>query len=113
MPTLPDPPSPRDDAESGVQGACPNQSHRPRPPDVYHTAVAFGAANRPATFQEKRDGVDEYVEGEADRLEYDGKTDTVRFVNHASVRRLRGGSVADEITGNLVTYDGISEVFSV
>ena len=40
-------------------------------------------------------------------------TDTVRFVNHASVRRLRGGSVADEITGNLVTYDGISEVFSV
>jgi len=82
-------------------------------PDGYHTAVAFGAANRPATFREKRDGVDEYVEGEAERLEYDGKTDTVRFVNHASVRRLRGGSVADEITGNLVTYDGISEVFSV
>jgi len=82
-------------------------------PDGYHTAVAFGAPNRPATFRDKRDGVDEYVEGEAERLEYDGKSDTVRFVNHASVRRLRGGSVADEITGNLVTYDGISEVFSV
>jgi lipopolysaccharide export system protein LptA len=82
-------------------------------PDGYHTAVAFGAPNRPATFREKRDGVDEYVDGEAERLEYDGKSDTVRFVNRASVRRLRGGSVADEITGNLVTYDGISEVFSV
>lgn len=82
-------------------------------PDGYHTAVAYGAPNRPATFREKRDGVDEYVEGEAERLEYDGKTDTVRFVNHASVRRLRGATTADEITGNLVTYDGISEVFSV
>jgi len=82
-------------------------------PDGYHTAVAYGAPNRPATFRQKRDGVDEYVEGEADRLEYDGKSDTVRFVNHASVRRLRGATVADEITGNLVTYDGLSEVFSV
>ena len=82
-------------------------------PDGYHTAVAFGTPERQASFREKRDGVDEYVEGEADRLEYDGKTDVVRFVNHASVKRLRGGTVADEITGNLVTYDGISEVFSV
>jgi len=82
-------------------------------PDGYHTAVAFGAANKPATFREKRDGVDEWVEGEAERLEYDGKGDTVRFVNHASVRRLRGNAVADEIIGNLITYDGLSEVFSV
>jgi len=82
-------------------------------PDGYHTAVAIGSPGRPATFRQKRDGVDEYIEGEAERLEYDGKTDTVRFVNHASVRRLRGATVADEITGNLVTYDGIAEVFSV
>jgi lipopolysaccharide export system protein LptA len=82
-------------------------------PDGYHTAVAFGSAGHPATFREKRDTVDEFIEGEAERLEYDGKTDTVRFVNHASVRRLRGATIADEITGNLVTYDGISEVFSV
>lgn len=82
-------------------------------PDGYHTAVAIGSATRPATFRQKRDGVDEYIEGEAERLEYDGKTDTVRFVNRASVRRLRGATVADEITGNLVTYDSLAEVFSV
>ena len=82
-------------------------------PDGYHTAVAFGSAGHPATFRQKRDGVDEYIEGEAERLEYDGKSDTVRFVNRASVRRLRGATVADEITGNLVTYDSTSEVFSV
>lgn len=83
-------------------------------PDGYHSAVAFGAAGKPATFRQKRDGVDEFIEGEAERLEYDGRTDTIRFVTHAAVRRTRGGGgAADEITGNLVTYDGITEVFSV
>jgi lipopolysaccharide export system protein LptA len=82
-------------------------------PDGYHTAVAIGSAGKPATFRQKRDGVDEWIEGEAERLEYDGKTDTVRFVNRAAVRRLRGATVADEINGNLVTYNGIDEVFSV
>ena len=81
--------------------------------DGYHTAVAIGAAVKPVTFRQKRDVADEFIEGEAERLEYDGKTDTIRFVNRASVRRLRGASVADEISGNLVTYDSISEVFSV
>jgi lipopolysaccharide export system protein LptA len=82
-------------------------------PDGYHGAIAFGAPNKPATLRQKRDGVDEFIEGEAERLEYDGKTDTVRFVGNASVRRLRGSGVADEIAGNLVTYDSIAEVFSV
>ena len=82
-------------------------------PEGYHTAVAIGAPGKPAIFRQKRDGVDEWIEGEAERLEYDGKSDTIRFVNRASVRRLRGSSVADEINGNLITYDSISEVFSV
>ena len=79
----------------------------------YHTAVAFGAAGKPATFRQKRDGVDEHIEGEADRLEYDSKADTVRFIGNASVKRLRGASVADEMLGNVVSFDSVSEVFSV
>ena len=82
-------------------------------PDGYHTAVALGSAAKPATFRQKRDGVDEYIEGEAERLEYDARSDTVRFVANATVRRTRAGVSADEITGNLVTYDNTSEVFSV
>lgn len=82
-------------------------------PDGYHSAVAIGAPGKPATFRQKRDGVDEFIEGEAERLEYDGRTDTIRFVTNAAVRRLRGSTVADEISGNLVSYDSISEVFSV
>ena len=82
-------------------------------PGGYHTAVATGSPGKPATFRQKRDGVDEYIAGEAEKLEYDGKTDTIRFVTNASVRRLRGAAVADEIAGNLVTYDSTTEVFSV
>lgn len=82
-------------------------------PDGYHSAVAIGATSKPATFRQKRDGVDEWIEGEAERLEYDGKTDTIRFVTNAAVRRLRGSTVADEIAGNVVAYDSIAEVFSV
>ncbi len=82
-------------------------------PDGYHTAVAFGSPGKLATFRQKRDGVDEFVDGEAERLEYDGKSDTIKFINKAVVRRLRGSAVADEVTGNLVTYDSITEVFSV
>ena len=82
-------------------------------PEGYHLAVAIGSAARPATFRQKRDGVDETIEGEAERLEYDGKSNTIKFVTNASVRRLRGVQVADEITGNLVSYDSTNEVFNV
>jgi lipopolysaccharide export system protein LptA len=82
-------------------------------PEGYHLAVAIGSAARPATFRQKRDGVDETIEGEAERLEYDGKANTIKFINNASVRRLRGAQVADEIAGNLVSYDSTNEVFNV
>lgn len=82
-------------------------------PDGHHLATAIGSAARPATFRQKRDGVDEYIEGQADRLEYDGRADTVRFVGNAQVRRLRGAAVADEVSGALITYDNTAEVFSV
>ena len=82
-------------------------------PNGYDTAIAFGAPGKPATFRQKRDGVDEFIDGEAERLEYDGSKDQIKFIGNAAVRRLRGAMVADEITGNLVTYDATTEVFSV
>ena len=81
-------------------------------PEGYHLAVAIGSPGRPATFRQKRDGGDETIEGEAERLEYDGKANIIRFVTNAAVRRLRGAQVADEIAGNLVSYDSSHEVFN-
>ena len=82
-------------------------------PSGYYAAVAYGLPNQPATFRQKRDGIDEYIEGEADRLEYDGKSDTIRFVNRAQLRRLRGANPADEVNGNLITYDATTEKVNI
>jgi lipopolysaccharide export system protein LptA len=82
-------------------------------PDGYREAKAIGSAERPASFRQKRDGVDETVEGAAERIEFDARTDTLRFVGGAAVRRLRGGVLADEITGSLITWDNTNELFSV
>jgi lipopolysaccharide export system protein LptA len=82
-------------------------------PDGYREAMAVGSAERPASFRQKRDGVDETVEGAAERIEFDARTDTLRFVGNAAVRRLRAGTVADEITGALITWDNTNELFKV
>lgn len=82
-------------------------------PDGYRSAVAIGTPAQHATFRQKRDAPDEWIEGDAERLEYDGRSDVIRFVRNASVRRLRGANAADELTGNLVTYDSSTEVFNV
>lgn len=82
-------------------------------PEGYQIATAIGSPGQLATFRQKRDAVDEYIEGEAERLEYDSKSDTIRFVGKAAVRRLRGTTVADEVTGALITYDNTAELFTV
>lgn len=82
-------------------------------PEGYHLASAIGSASRPATFRQKRDGVNEFIEGQADRLEYDGRADVIRFVGNAQVRRLRGTAVADEVSGALITWDNTAEQFNV
>ena len=43
-----------------------------------------------AFYRQKREGVDEYIEGEAETIEYDGRADTVKFIKQAQMRRYRG-----------------------
>ncbi len=81
--------------------------------DGFRTATATGTAGKPANFRQKREGVDEFIEGSAEKIEYDGRGDVVRFSGAAVVRRMRGGAVADEIAGNLIAYDNLAELFSV
>jgi lipopolysaccharide export system protein LptA len=82
-------------------------------PDGYRAATAIGTPGRQATYRQKRDGVDETVQGSADRIEFDGRTETLRFIGNGSVRRLRGTAVADEITGATIVWDNSAELFSV
>ena len=82
-------------------------------PDGHRGATALGSAGQPAAFKQRRDGVDETIEGSADKIEYDSKGDVVRFSGNAQMRRLRGGTPAEEITGSVITYDSGNETFSV
>jgi lipopolysaccharide export system protein LptA len=82
-------------------------------PDGFRAATAVAGPGQRATFRQKRDTVDEFVEGSADRIEFDGRADTLRFVGNGVVRRLRAGTVADEITGSLIVWDNSAELFTV
>jgi lipopolysaccharide export system protein LptA len=82
-------------------------------PEGYRAASAVGTPGTQATWRQKRDGVDETVEGRADRIEFDGRADTLRLIGNSVVRRLRGAEVADEITGDVIVWDNVAEVFSV
>jgi lipopolysaccharide export system protein LptA len=79
----------------------------------YHYGLATALPGKLASFSQKRDGVDEVIQGEAERIEYDGKNDTIRFVDRAVIRRYRGGTLADETAGSQIVYDNLREVFSV
>jgi len=83
------------------------------PPGGARTALALGSPGKPATFRQKRDGVDEHMEAQAERIEYDGATDTLRFTGQAALRRVRAGSVVDETLGGLITWDNRSETLTV
>jgi lipopolysaccharide export system protein LptA len=64
------------------------------------------AVGKPATFRTKRDGVEEYVDGSAERVEYDAKTDKVELFTNAWLRRDK-----DEVRGNYVSYEGTTEFY--
>ena len=82
-------------------------------PQGYQQAVSIAAPDKLAYFRRKRDGVDEYIEGEAERIEYDSRADLVKFIKRAVVRRYAGATLLDETTGALITYDNNTDVFTV
>ena len=75
--------------------------------------VLFSAGNKRAFFRQKREGLDEYMEGEGQTIHYDSKADTVRLVKNAEVRRLAGTRLADQITGDDILYNNTTEIVTV
>lgn len=66
------------------------------------------ATGHPASFRQKRDGLDEFVEGYGDRIEYDTQNETVDFYGQA--RMTRG---QNEVRGEHITYNAKTEIFQV
>jgi lipopolysaccharide export system protein LptA len=80
----------------------------------YQFATLYAAPGAPATFRQKRDGGPNlFIEGEAERIEYDGKTEIAKLFTKAKMRRLEGTKVSDEVEGEFISYDSRSEFFSV
>ncbi len=66
-----------------------------------------------AFYRQKREGVEEFIEGEAETIEYDGRADTVKFIKQAQMRRYRGATLNDELTGQVILFNNTTEVFNV
>ena len=82
-------------------------------PEGYQFGVVLAEPGKRAFYRQKRDGVDEFIEGEGDTIEYDGRADRVKFIGHAEMRRYRGATLADETSGALITYDNTTDQFAV
>jgi len=71
----------------------------------FQYGIAYGS---PASFRQKREGVDEYIEGFGERIEYDSKAEAVQFFTNARIKR--GG---DDVRGDYISYSAITEFFQV
>ncbi|WJF89945.1 lipopolysaccharide transport periplasmic protein LptA [Paraburkholderia bonniea] len=82
-------------------------------PQGYQYATSTASGNNLAYFRQKRDGVDEYIEGDAQRIDYDGKRDLTTLTTRATVRRLQGQStLMDQVHGSVITYDGQNDFYT-
>lgn len=82
-------------------------------PQGQQFGVVLGNAQQQAFFRQKREGLDEHMEGVADRIEYNSQADTVKFTGRAVLRRYRGSLLNDETTGSTIVYDNAADVFTV
>ena len=81
--------------------------------DGYQQAVVIAEPGKLAYYRSKREGVDETIEGEGERIEYDGRADNVKFIRQAVMRRYVAGKLADESHGDLIRYENTTDVFTV
>lgn len=86
-------------------------------PEGYQAATVTAEAGQRAFFRQKRDVAagqpEEYVEGEGETIEYDGRSDTVKLRQRAQLRRYRGALLGDEINGSTITYNNLTDHFAV
>lgn len=82
-------------------------------PEGYQYGTAFGSVDSLAFFRQKRDVGEQYVEGYAERIDYDSKADKVILTTRATMKRLEGATVIDEVHGNSIVMDNRTDSYSV
>lgn len=76
--------------------------------DGFQKGSAQGGANGLARFRQKREGKDEFIEGEGERIEHDARNEKTEFFVRAWIK-----SGLDEVKGNYVSYDALTEKYLV
>lgn len=71
----------------------------------YRTYIATGS---PVTFRQKRDKVDDWIDGSAERAEFDDRNDLLKLYNGAKLKSSQG-----ELAGDFISYDRGKEFFEV
>ena len=74
----------------------------------FQKGVATGGKDGLARIRQKREGKDEYTDGEAERIEYNSNNEIAEFFHRAWVK-----SGEDQIKGDYIWYDGVSEKYLV
>ena len=82
-------------------------------PDGYQYGLVTAEPGKLASFRQKREGLDEFIEGQGESIEYDSRADTVKFNKQAQLRRYLGATLNDEMSGGVIVYNNSTEVFTI
>lgn len=72
----------------------------------FQKSTAFASKGGVAHFRQKREGRDDYIDGEAERIEYNTANEVAELFHRAWVK---GGE--DQVKGDYIWYDAISEKY--
>lgn len=79
--------------------------------------VVTAEPGKRAFFRQKRDTLPgqppEFIEGESEVIEYDSRTDNVRLVRRAEMRKLRNDDLTDQLNGGVIVYNNQTDIFTV
>jgi lipopolysaccharide export system protein LptA len=83
-------------------------------PEGYQFVTIFAKPGELASLRQKRDtGFNDFIEGFAELIEYDGKTDIAILQKRARMNQISGTRVADQLHGDKIHYDGNTEKYNV
>ena len=74
----------------------------------FQKGTAFGGKDGLARFRQKREGKDEFIEGQAERIEYDTRNEVAELFHRSWIR-----SGDDQVKGDYIWYDSINEKYLV
>lgn len=82
-------------------------------PDGNQYGVVTADPGKLAFFRQKREGLDEYIEGEGQTIDYNGPANTVKFITNAQLRRFVGSKFNDEFKAEVIVYNNSTELFTL